>query len=106
VFRVFLASCILWFVLSQQVYALEDPTRPPAAERIATVQRMVFPKLNSILLGRERKLAIIDGRVLQEGELGDGFQLIQIDANAVIVSIEGVSRRLTMGGDKFHKEFK
>ena len=91
---------------SLPAWAIDDPTRPPATKRQVAKASTALPKLNSILIGVDRRLAVIEGQILQEGDRGAGFELVVIEANAVTLLIDGAERRLTMGGQNIHKELK
>ena len=66
-----------------------------------------MPKLNSILISNERRLAIIGGEILSVGERIAGVELLQIEPGAVRVRTSSGKRlTLTLGSNKIHKEPK
>jgi len=92
----------------QAVSALEDPTRPPAKPTAAhaKVQR-AMPQLKSILVSPQRRIAVIDDRVLAEGERTAGYELVRIDSRAVVVRLGGGELiTLSMASNKIQKESK
>ena len=70
----------------------EDPTRPEQWVSTKTVSGVAVPKLNSVLIGGERRLAVIDGRVMSEGERRGGVTLWKVEADRVEVSLAGGGR--------------
>ncbi|MBD3657766.1 MULTISPECIES: hypothetical protein [Marinobacter] len=69
---------------------LTDPTRPPAGEvqqRAATPQRNFT--LGSVMLGKQRRFAIIDGQVRQEGQRFDGVRLLRVHPDNVELLDQG-----------------
>lgn len=80
---------------SSQVYGLQDPTRPPGAE---TKPAKLLParniQLGSILLGKERRIAVIDGVALQEGDSHDNIRVRRIFKDRVEVTDRGQPRTL------------
>ncbi|MDH3641938.1 MAG: general secretion pathway protein GspB [Gammaproteobacteria bacterium] len=88
---------------------VRDPTRPPGARvRGPVVQTSTtVPELSSVLIGADRRLAVIDGKVMAEGESRAGVKVWQIKADRVVVSIAG-SKPVTLMLDKarIHKEIR
>ena len=67
--------------------AAGDPTAPdPRPERTTSSEG---PRLSSVLLSGERKLAIIDGAVLEEGETANGLTLIEVSENEAVIRMAG-----------------
>lgn len=73
--------------------APRDPTQPPprlsgsvgnhAASGGAT------PTLSSVLFGADRRLAVLDGKVMAEGEERFGLKVWKIERDRVVVSVDG-----------------
>ena len=92
---------------SRSIAAIEDPTRPPNLATAVQAQSQTVPKLNSILISNERRLAIIGGEILSVGERIAGVELLQIEPGAVRVrTSSGKQLTLTLGSNKIHKEPK
>lgn len=70
---------------------LTDPTRPlrGASSTPGRTDPGEVPQLTSVLISAERRLAVIDGAVLQEGEERDGLKVWKISADRVVVSVAG-----------------
>ena len=89
--------------------AVRDPTRPPGARVRSTVVQAstAVPELSSVLIGADRRLAVIDGKVMAEGEVRAGVKVWQIKADRVVVSVAG-SKPVTLLLDKarIHKEVR
>ena len=71
--------------VSLSAHAIEDPTRPQAANSAETEQRLSAPELSSILYSADRKWAVINGEVLTVGEIVDGFELSAIEQHSVVL---------------------
>lgn len=89
-------------ILCRQVNADPvDPTRPLGYGRIVSVQaskEQVTIVLNSILMANDRKIAIINGQQLREGDIikGVGAQIKKIEADAVTLQQGGKVWRLPL----------
>lgn len=76
-------------------FALQDPTRPPGYQPAAATpapQRALT--LDSILFSDHRRVAVIDGEALREGQSSDGIRVIRIFKTRVLVSESGRERVL------------
>ncbi|MEQ8857031.1 MAG: general secretion pathway protein GspB [Pseudomonadales bacterium] len=88
---------------------LEDPTQPLRAtgsgkSGAAPPQR---PSLSSVLIGQDRRFAVIDGRRMTEGESRAGIKVWEIRADRVVVSVNGSPRMvLEIGNSRMHKELR
>ena len=78
--------------LLQPVAAVQprDPTQPPGAPsrrtnsgRSETQGKLNTPVLTSILLSDERRLAVIDDKLVREGELVAGMTLVRVSKDEV-----------------------
>lgn len=89
--------------------ALKDPTRPlraPAVTAPAASGR-ALPTLDSVLVGSDRRLAVIDGMRLGEGDERDGIRVWEIRSDAVVVSVDGSPRMvLTIANGRMRKELR
>lgn len=103
-FRSFIIALLLIPVLgAHQVVAqateLRDPTRP-LDYRVASGGAVAL-ELNSILIGENRKLAIINGQQLRENDVikdTDGIRLRSIESQAVVLQQGAKIWRLRLGG--------
>lgn len=80
--------------------ALQDPTRPngfraPQAQPVQPVQQRSFD-LASIIIGTDRKIAVIDGQARQEGQNFDGVRLRRIYPDRVELVDQGRVRILRL----------
>lgn len=83
-------------------YALDDPTRPAGGSVVVTNEADAGLQLTSIIVSGERRLAIINGKTVRQGErLGNVF-VLKIEPAAVIVRQDGERKRLGLlpGGIK------
>lgn len=83
--------------MSGLAFALQDPTRPPEAAG-AVVQSAPERALvlDSILFSRDRRVAVIEGEALREGQGFDGVRVIRIHQDRVLVSDNGRERVLRL----------
>lgn len=87
---------------------LTDPTRPVrgavVTERAAPVGR---PALSSVLVGPERRVAVIDGRRMTVGQVHDGMKVLEIHPDRVVVSVNGSGPLvLVLTNARMHKELR
>lgn len=76
-------------------YALQDPTRPPGPQ--SAVAKSVPERslaLDSILFSKDRRVAVIEGEALREGQGFDNVRVIRIFADRVLVTDNGRERVL------------
>ena len=85
-------ACLFMCICFRQVYAAGlDPTRPLGSGVSPNVVAVAVEKetivLNRILISSNRKIAIINGQQLHEGQSikGIGAQVKKIDADAVVL---------------------
>ncbi|KMQ73532.1 hypothetical protein [Marinobacter subterrani] len=82
-------------LVSGAATALQDPTRPPGLESRAGAPAPARPvSLDSILYSRDRRIAIIEGEALREGQGIDSMRVIRIYQNRVLVTDNGRERVL------------
>ena len=89
-----LALCSVFFCAGP-AHALQDPTRPPGPQ--ATVAQPSPERslaLDSILFSKDRRVAVIEGEALREGQGFDNVRVIRIYANRVLVTDNGRERVL------------
>ncbi|MBW7472991.1 hypothetical protein K0B93_18500 [Marinobacter sp. F4218] len=84
-----------WLAFAGPAVALQDPTRPPGFdEPQAQALPMTDLALQSILVGAERRLAVINGEPRVEGQAFDGVRVRQIHRDRVDVVDRGRVRTL------------
>lgn len=92
-----LGLCLLSGTLPVTAGALVDPTRPAAPGRptpaVSTAPRHVWT-LDSTLVAPDRRVAVINGTRVSEGEVVDGARVIEIRELDVVIQTAG--RRLTL----------
>lgn len=70
---------------------LNDPTRPPAfiSEAISNgAGDLKTLKLQSIVIGQHRKHAVINDKIVKEGDWIAGSKVVEIRANSVVLQKE------------------
>ena len=87
---------------SSAVFSLSDPTRPSAYT--AVVGKKENLRLESILIGESRKVAVINGSVVAEGDSVDGIKVLKIRKNGVDVSRGGVNSTLKIQRTSIRQE--
>jgi hypothetical protein len=70
--------------------ASEPPSRRPAARRPPPRRsgrpfREPLPAVNSILVSSDRRIAVLDGRIVEEGDAVGGRVLLRIEQDAVVL---------------------
>lgn len=75
-----------------------DPTRPTTFRTSAPVETLAQPqwRLQSTLVASQRRVAVINGRTVREGEMIDGARLLEITAAGVRLERGGQSFELTL----------
>ena len=75
-------------------HALTDPTRPAAFQGGKVIQQAY--QLDSILYAGSRKVAVINGQPLSEGERLQGIKVIAIKKDSVTILSKGKPRTLQL----------
>lgn len=97
-----LMSVLATVVASTAVAAepLRDPTRPwspPSAARAIAAPDAPL-RLNAVIVSGERRIAVINDRVLRVGERIGEARVLEIDDDAVWIDIGGRHQRLALSG--------
>ena len=102
-------------LLSLQVLAggekLRDPTRPERfAEPVSGFvgkKKVTLPRLSSVLIGDDRRLAVIDGELMAEGDVSNGLRVQRIISDRVVVTLDNsASVTLMLDTLGIHKEVR
>ncbi|MGD2111867.1 MAG: general secretion pathway protein GspB [Gammaproteobacteria bacterium] len=91
-FRSWLALCALLAAPPAGAGALVDPTRPASLDPTATLHTGAPRRgwtLDSTLVAPDRRIAVINGKRVAEGESVDGAQVIQIRQLDVLLQAGG-----------------
>lgn len=70
-------------------FAAVKPPEKPAEEAKSPEEPPVSFTLRATLVGRERSLANLDGQILAEGGELNGYRLVKIDEDEVVLEKEG-----------------
>lgn len=97
----FKTACLFMMLVCASTFAddLRDPTRPLRfVQAVNSDGQEIKLELNSILVGPNRKIAIINGQSLVQGQKlkGTNYQLISIQKNSVTLTSGEARRTLTM----------
>jgi len=82
-----------------QLVALEDPTRPPGASLLSAGTGIEAQKgwnLTSILVSEGRRLAIINGRTVRQGQKVGNARVVKIDRTGVTILHDGEQKRIAL----------
>lgn len=92
------------------VAALNDPTLPPSPSRSSSSKSFggvtspaVRLELNSILIGPERRSAVINGWYVQNGNIIEGYRVVDIQFNKVLVKKDNFLIPLTFNSKGVRK---
>ena len=80
---------------------LTDPTRPPVAtagQAVLTGHKPLKWQLTSTIIGSERRVAVINGQIVQIGEPIDGAVLEKVAPGSVFLVHEGRRLHLKLNG--------
>lgn len=70
--------------------SLPDPTRPSSAStETGTVSPVRRFRLDSVLVGNQRRRAVINGAVLATGDQISGATLVRIGVDHVLIEVDG-----------------
>jgi hypothetical protein len=87
---------------------LADPTRPPAEWQAVPSHgqsaETAAPKLTSILISPSRRVAVIDGIALREGQTANGITVVHIGKGWVDARVRETSLRLSLNDANVTKE--
>ena len=113
-----LSICLCGFLLCGVLsagtgFAESDPTRPKdlsitTDEQSSESGMPAKPRLTSILIGPHRRLAIIDGHLLAQGQSRSGLQVMKVLDDRVILRLieDGRDVTLKLGGSNMQKEMR
>jgi MSHA biogenesis protein MshK len=109
VFKVRNFFAVLLMGLSITGSAFEDPTRPPLVRATGSAAASIeqLPILSSIVYSEKRRLAVVNGHLLSEGESKEGIALLHVAPDNVRVRLGGASQiTLRMSSGLIKKELK
>lgn len=100
-----LCGCLFsLLVQAEPVELLQDPTAPLAEVAIGSgvsgQHSAGLPKLQSIVLGNGPALAVLNGRSYRVGQQVDGYTLVAISADAVVLEKAGKRHTVTLFASK------
>ena len=85
-----LFATIVLYASVGQASSLPDPTKPPSATQArSTVSPASRFSLDSILVGDERRRAVINGRTLSQGSRLGGARVLRIGVDRVLIETGG-----------------
>ncbi|MBP4034612.1 MSHA biogenesis protein MshK [Aeromonas sp. PrichA-15] len=95
----------LWgslLALQAQAEVLQDPTLPlvGSGSAASVAKEAGLPRLQSVILGSGPALAVLDGQSYRVGQQVNGFRLVGISADSVVLEKAGKRQTLTLFGSK------
>ncbi len=75
---------------------MPDPTAPPAQVQPAQLNSTSAPQLQALLVSGQRRVAVIDAVLLQEGQSSDRVRVLAIGADTVDVVELNTGRQLQL----------
>jgi MSHA biogenesis protein MshK len=101
---------LLLILITLPVFAdaekLRDPTMPMGQQAASQHNpAAVALHLNSVLISSQRRVAVINGQALRQGEeiKGSGFRVVSIKTNSVTVQSNNATRVLSLIDSKVKK---
>jgi len=96
------AALSVLLVLSSFCWSLQDPTRPVSFTAAASADTALT--LESILLGPARRVAVINGKVVAEGDSVAGATIVAINKNSVRLRHRGQAVELVLSVTAIRQE--
>lgn len=84
--------CVALALLGNYSISAQDPMRPPGWGRAVEINS-ISPdkiKLQQILISQERKIAVINSKVVKEGQSIAGATIVKIEKNQIRIRSGGV----------------
>lgn len=97
-----LLALVFWSETAFGAARLADPTRPPSAVTSQTAASASHWLVSSILFSPQRRVAVVNGRLVAEGDVVEGATVVAIDSDTVVLRRHGrrFSVSLHTGGIK------
>lgn len=90
-----LFGAVFWVWLSSPALALEDPTRPSGFQApVEAPKPQASFSLDSIMTGNGKRLAVINGQLVREGQALDDARVLRVAPDRVVLSVDGQQRVL------------
>ncbi|MBL0563666.1 SctD/MshK family protein [Aeromonas hydrophila] len=97
-------ACLFSLLAQAQPERLQDPTAPLAdvavGARTTEESSATLPKLQSVVLGNGPTLAVLNGKVYRVGQQVDGYTLVAITADTVVLEKAGKRHAVTVFASK------
>jgi MSHA biogenesis protein MshK len=91
------ALVVLALALAPAVAVARDPMRPPQPVARAAAPRSEPPAILSAVMGAaDRRIAILNGRVVRPGDRVDGMTVERVDAGGLVYVRNGARRELKL----------
>ncbi len=98
-----LLTLVVLLGLAGAAQAERDPTRPPSSHVVlpslgdpAAPEAVTTFRLTSVVVGKQRRLATINGKTVSVGQWVDGARVHSIDTRQVLLHWQGQQKTLTL----------
>lgn len=96
-FPIFLCFLVLGLTSLRSSAVVHDPTRPVNVSASSTSQIPIgVYELQSIIIGKGRRLALINDKFVGVGDTVGGAKVVNIDRNSVVISEAGQRRTIQL----------
>lgn len=100
-FLFYLIIAVIFFVPRSSMAYLSDPTKPKIDTKIRVTQEKTTPfNLQSILIGKMKRVAMINDKLVGVGSTVNGARVLGIDRNHVVLLYSGRKTILYLFGKK------
>ncbi|NJN51951.1 MAG: hypothetical protein HC809_09435 [Gammaproteobacteria bacterium] len=97
--------CLVAYSSASLAEPLRDPTRPPTVlVKSPSPAHASIPTLTSVLIGPDRRVAVIDGNTLLEGSRHQGIEVIKVTADGARIRKDGMTLQLSLSQTSTIKE--
>lgn len=97
---------VMLLLLAGPGHALNDPMRPPFFDGSGNKENPVVNRpllLSMILTAAERRVAVLNGQSVQVGDEVDGYRVLRIERQKVVVSHKGKVKEVFLGAPQQQK---
>lgn len=85
---IMMAALLLGFAQAYGAESRSDPTRPYSAQPVVSPITSAF-NVSAIFVSSERRLAIVNGQRVTEGDLIDGAIVVEINKDSLRLNLHG-----------------
>ncbi len=90
-------------LLTDGAELLRDPTRPYSAGPVVRSARVTTFRVTAILMSEKRRVAIVNGQRVSEGDRVDGATVVKILADSLRLNLDGKELTTRLPPDGFRQ---